>query len=232
MMMKKMMMMLLMMMNDPGPRLQMAYSQLATKDTTTLPVLLDENPPVNGGSPERGPALWTLMFSLMLNDEKESGFRWLETPVFSCNVTVLGINHGWVRVVDINSRVCCLAAPGDPEGAARGIAPRRDNTLWGKYHCTNTIQHATLKQCNQRASIMSENTLFPIISYMHVFTLNGSVKASIVWVYRTRKRDGVIRKHVLPDFLPIEQLLRDPSTDRIRRNNVEELNVLILVFHT
>ena len=31
-------------------------------------------------------------------------------------------------VVDINSRVCCLAAPGDPEGAARGIAPRRDNT--------------------------------------------------------------------------------------------------------
>ena len=48
--------------DDPGPKLQMAYSLLATNDTTTygmdmlfaLRALLDENPPVNGGSPEQG----------------------------------------------------------------------------------------------------------------------------------------------------------------------------------
>ena len=34
-------------------------------------------------------------------------------------------------VVDINSRVCCLAAPGDPESAARGIARRGETTHEG-----------------------------------------------------------------------------------------------------
>ena len=37
------------------------------------------------------------------------------------------INHGYVCVVDINSRVCCLAAPGDQEGCV--VSPRRAREL-------------------------------------------------------------------------------------------------------
>ena len=51
-------------------------------------------------------------------------------PIFPCN-------WGWFKGSNMivcallvsNSRGCCLAAPGDHEGAARLIARRRDNTL-------------------------------------------------------------------------------------------------------
>ena len=48
---------------------------------------------------------------------------------------IIGINHGLVCVVDINSRVCCLAAPDDHEGLSDRPA-RRDNTLgsWCQQH--------------------------------------------------------------------------------------------------
>ena len=43
---------------------------------------------------------------------------------------IIGINHGWVCVVDINPLVCCLAA-GRSEGCALGITRRGETTHSG-----------------------------------------------------------------------------------------------------
>ena len=51
-----------------------------------------------------------------------------------------------------NSRGCCLAAPGDHEGAARVIAPRQDNT---RESLTPTIH--------------TQSCLIPIITWCHRF---------------------------------------------------------------
>ena len=48
---------------------------------------------------------------------------WVDTDENCRHHVIIGINHGYASVVDINSRVCCLAAPGDHEGAARWLIP-------------------------------------------------------------------------------------------------------------
>ena len=58
-----------------------------------------------------------------------------------------------------NSRGCCLAAPGDHEGAARVIAPRRDNCAPDRRHLLPVATAKLIMRCVLKAEFQMHTSL-------------------------------------------------------------------------